>query len=341
VINCFLREERQHSPVILFNTWPAAFDCPGGGEVQLLKYEEHLAALGVRVLRYDPWNPRPQFDAADIVHYFSVQGGSGRFLVHVKEARRLPLIISPIVWIDRPEKYGMNEIGSLLRMADHILPNSQAECDQLAGLFGMAPALFSPIVNGVDEIFFAPAEPALFREHYGVREPFVLCMGNIEERKNQLRLIEALVGTDIRLVLAGQEREAEYAQQCRAVADTTVHFLGRLEHGSVLQRSAYAAAEAFVLPSTLETPGLAALEAAAAGCNLAITREGCTQEYFGDFAEYLDPYDPADIRRAVRKALNRPRQVELPAFIRGNYTWRHAAKQLLAVYHGLLDKHSG
>jgi hypothetical protein len=57
-----LCEECRRSPVILFNTWPAAFDGPGGGAVQLLKYEEQLTALVMRVVRYDPWNPRPQFD---------------------------------------------------------------------------------------------------------------------------------------------------------------------------------------------------------------------------------------------------------------------------------------
>ena len=322
---------------ILFNTWPAAFDCPGGGEVQLLKYEEHLTALGVRVERYDPWNPKPQLDATDIVHHFSVQGGSWRLCAHVKEARRLPLVISPIVWIDKPEKYGMAEIGHLLRLADHILPNSQAECDQLAGLFGIHPARFSPIVNGVDENFFARVNPAYFRERFGIHEPFVLCMGNIEERKNQLRLIEALAGTGLPLVLAGQDREAEYAARCRALAGENVHFIGTLEHGSDLQRSAYAAAEVLVLPSTLETPGLAALEAAAAGTKLALTQEGCTREYFGAFAEYLDPYSIESIRQAVLQAVEKPGTPELPALIRERYTWRRAAEQLLVAYRNLVE----
>lgn len=325
-----------NSPTILFNTYPVAFDCPGGGEVQLLKYMEALETLGVRVLRYDPWNPRPQFDATDVVHFFSVQGGSWRFPIHVKEVRKLPLVISPIIWIDDPQKYGMDDIGCLLRMADHILPNSRAECDQLAALFHLDPALFTPIVNGVDDIFFEPAAPALFRERFDIREPFVLCMGNIEERKNQLRLIEALSGSGVRLVLAGQDREAGYAARCRAAADDRVHFIGKLDHGSALQRSAYAAAEALVLPSTLETPGLAALEAGAAGTRLALTEVGCTREYFGDQATYLAPYDVAGIRAAVLEALSRPRSPELPALVRQKYTWRRAAEQLIAVYRGVL-----
>ena len=321
---------------ILFNTYPVAFDCPGGGEVQLLKYMEALESYGVRTLRYDPWNPAPQFAEADIVHFFSVQGGSWPFCSYVSNTRKLPLIISPIIWIDDPAKYGMDEIGYQLNMADHILPNSQAECYQLASIFDMSPSLFSPIVNGVDDIFFLQADPAVFRNQFGIQDQFVLCMGNIEARKNQLRLIEALKGSGLHLVLAGQEREADYALQCHATADATVHFVGVLEHGSDLQRSAYAATEALILPSTLETPGLAALEAAAAGCRIAVTQEGCTREYFRDFAEYMTPYDTASICHAVQNAVNSPRRPEFSAFVKDHYTWKHAAQQLITVYNNIL-----
>lgn len=328
------------SLTVLFNTYPVAFDCPGGGEVQLLKYMEALENLGVNVLRYDPWKPAPQFDAADIVHFFSVQGGSSRFPVHVKYARKMPLVLSPIVWIDDPAKYSMGEIGYMLGLADRILPNSKAECEQLAGMFNLAPGLFTPIVNGVDDIFFEPVSPCLFREHFGIKESFALCMGNIEARKNQLGLIEAMRGSGIHLVLAGQEREADYAASCRDMADGTVHFIGKLEHGSELQRSAYAAASALVLPSTLETPGLAALEAGACGCSLALTEVGCTREYFGEYAEYLNPHDADSIRNTVVDAMKKQRNPALASNVREHFTWHVAAGQLVRVYAAVLEGRS-
>ena len=67
---------------VLFNTYPVAFDCPGGGEMQLLKCKQALESLGVEVLLFDPW--RPQFEQVDVVHYFSVQGGSMNFCDYVK-----------------------------------------------------------------------------------------------------------------------------------------------------------------------------------------------------------------------------------------------------------------
>lgn len=321
---------------VLFNTYPVAFDCPGGGEVQLLKYIEALEGLGVTCLRYDPWNPAPQFDAADIVHFFSVQGGSGPFLLYAKYTRKLPLALSPIIWIDDPAKYGMREIGYMLGRADLLLPNSKAECDQLSSLFDVPLERFSPVVNGVDDIFFESADPGIFRQTFAIDGPFLLCLGNIERRKNQLALIEALAGTGIQLVLAGRDRERDYAAECRKIAGKSVRFIGPLEHGSLLHRSAYAACSAFALPSTLETPGLAALESAACGTPLAITEIGCTREYFGEMATYLDPQDKESIRNAVLKAMAMLRDSALKEHVRANYTWKRASEQLVDAYERLL-----
>ena len=73
---------------VLFNTYPVAFDCPGGGEIQLLESKKALERVGLEVLLYNFWHPR--FDDVDLVHYFSVQGGSMNFCSHVKR-RGLPL----------------------------------------------------------------------------------------------------------------------------------------------------------------------------------------------------------------------------------------------------------
>ena len=334
------RPRRKKKPLtVLFSTWQAAFDCPGGGEIQLLRYEEHLKKQGIRVLRYNPW--RPQFDEADIVHCFSVMGGSWNIPWYTRHNRHLPLVVSPIIWLDQPELYPVEEIKRILDCADHILPNSKAECTLLQKQFLLDSRLFTPIVNGVEEIFFEPIDPRLFRERFSLDEPFILCVGNIERRKNQLNLIRALRGTGLHLVLAGQEREVEYASLCHAEADQTVHFVGTLEHAGTLHRSAYAAADAFALTSTLETPGLAALEAAAAGCRLIITSGGCTVEYFGGFVTYCDPQCPENIRRAILAALEQPKTTALSEYVRTNFTWERAAEQLRAVYFDTLHSRRG
>ena len=71
-----------------------------------------------------------------------------------------------------------------------------------------------------------------------------------------------------------------------------------------------------------------------------MTSEGCTKEYFGDFACYLDYHKVDSIRTAIEKALTLPRSEQLSAFVKEKYTWHRAAQQLADVYHGILE-HEG
>lgn len=327
---------------VLFNTWPAAFDCPGGGEIQLLQYEKHLTEAGVRVLRYDPWNP--QFDEADLLHTFSVMGGTWFLPYYAHEVRKLPVVSSPIIWFDQPEKYAMEEIATTLRLADLILPNSIAECGQLQKYFGIASERLTPIYNGIDDPFFEPVPEEIFRDHFNMRDEFVLCMGNIEPRKNQLNLIRALAGSDIKLVVIGQERDLTYATQCRHEASENVFFLGKVPHGSPLQRSAYEAAKAVVLPSVLETPGLSVLEAAASGTPVVVTAEGCAEEYFGPHGIYCAPDSLDSIRDAISLAVTLPKNLELRRHVFNKFRWQNIVKDLIASYHeaiSIADKKKG
>ena len=77
--------------------------------------------------------------------------------------------------------------------------------------------------------------------------------------------------------------------ECRRAGEGLVAWLGRLDHDDPLLASAYAAARVFALPSWFETPGLAALEAALAGCAVVITPYGSTREYFGGLVAYARP----------------------------------------------------
>jgi glycosyltransferase involved in cell wall biosynthesis len=316
---------------ILFNTYSVAFDCPGGGEVQLIKSREALERAGVQVLLYDIWHP--QFDKVDAVHYFSVQGGSSSFCAYAKQ-RGLPLLISPIIWLTEENVHEMPlaEIRYLLGISDLILPNSKTEADQLFNFFSLDPGKFVVTHNGIDETFSERVPGDLFKEHFGQKEPFVLNVANLESRKNQLALIRAMRGLGIDLVLLGNVRFSSYFEECMKEGADFVRYLGYVDHDSDLLKSAYAACETFVLPSTLETPGLAALEAAASGAKLVVTSVGSTQEYFKDMATYVDPRSVLDIRQGVVKSLKEPKNDWLRSYVLENFTWNHTAARLTEAY---------
>jgi glycosyltransferase involved in cell wall biosynthesis len=316
---------------VLFNTYPVAFDCPGGGEVQLVEYKSALEMLGVEVILYDPWDP--QFDHAEVVHYFSVQGGSMNFCSHVKR-RGIPLLISPIVWLtaENVSTFPMREIRSLFQICDLILPNSVAERDQLADSFEVSREKFSVILNGIGTAFTETVSEELFRQHFDLHIPFVLNVANVEPRKNQLALIEAVRDLGTPLVLAGRVRDEAYFQQCMSKGEGIVRYVGALPYGGPLLKSAYRSCAVFALPSLLETPGLAALEAASQGARVVITSVGCTGEYFQEMVTYVNPHDVADIRAGIRAALSKGHDGSLQAYVRSRYTWDKSAEALLEAY---------
>lgn len=316
---------------VLFETQPWAFATPGGGERQVIQYAKHLASYDVDVVLHDHWNSC--FGNRGRSPFFSCIAGSLHFCKFVRE-RGLPLVITSSLWVDEETKhlYPIEEIRPQLALADVVVTNSRAESVALSKVLGLPPDLFMPVMNGVDSRFAAPHDGNAFRKTFGIEGPFILNVANIERRKNQLNLMRALSDYDLPLIILGQVREPAYVEEVFAEGVGRVRHLRYLDHESPLLASAYAACAAFVLPSTLETPGLAALEAAAAGAPVVVTRVGASPEYFGVLCHYVDPADPTDIARGIAAAIEQGPPPDLSAHVTKNFTWPHGTAALPDVY---------
>lgn len=320
---------------VLFATYPMAFHTPGGGEVQLLAYRDHLPQVDVDVTLLNPWDP--QFLEHDVVHFFSCIGGSVHFCDFIKRLGK-PLVITSSLWIteETRHQYPIDEIRAQLSLADKIITNSEMESDTLANVLNLDRQRFASVYNGVDAVFRIQPDPTLFRKAYGIHGRFVLNVGNIEPRKNQARLLQAMDALpDHELVLIGHVRDQAYFD---AMMDSEqagkVRYLGPIDHHSDTLRSAYQACDLFCLPSTLETPGLAALEAAMQGCRLVVTSEGSTREYFGESACYVSPLDVDSIRNGLKltASASGQRYRADPQLMWDRFSWTKVVGKLRQVY---------
>lgn len=344
---------------IAFYVYPTAFQNPGGGEVQLLKTKEYLQKLGVQVTLFDPWKDR--LENFDLLHTFgSVKEALP--MMEVAHRRKVPNILSTICWYNWQSAWGTYSgikprLASVARHAakqffpwvpsprkrmmeisDFLLPNSLSEAEQLSKFFCVSPKKIAVVHNAVDS-HFVDATPDLFLNEYKMKD-FVLCVGRIEPRKNQLNMVRAFKNTSVNLVFIGKPVSGyeAYFNQCRNEATSNIHFLGEMTHESGLLKSAYAACKVFLLASWLETPGLAALEAGLAGAQVVITREGATREYFGEDAGYVSPANLNEIKVVTLDYLSRKRIRGLSDKILQNYTWERTALQTLAVYQSALNR---
>ena len=224
----------------------------------------------------------------------------------------------------------------MMELSDLLLPNSQSEAEQLQRFFRVPKEKIKTVPNGVDPSF-ADAKPDLFCSKYGIRD-FVLTVGRIEPRKNQLQMIRALKGVKIPYVIIGDPvtQYWDYYRCCQTESGSNVHFLSALRHDSPLLASSYAACKVFLLASWLETPGLAAMEAALAGAKLVITNQGAAPEYFQDFASYVSPWSLSEIRETTLKALSLPSSLDLKNHVALHYLWNEVAVRTQDCYRSLM-----
>jgi glycosyltransferase involved in cell wall biosynthesis len=340
---------------VLFYTSFQVFQRANGGKTVFLKTKEYLERAGVQVDLCDPW--QCDFKKYDLVHCFTMESTDMWDFV---KADGFKLAVTPISWFgvytrrrSQLVRWLKHKVRSKIRCPLHpywwedcfsypdiFFPNSAEQARQLHLAFKVPFEHTLVVLHGVDERF-ATSDPTLFEERYGVKD-FILWVGRYELRKNPLSLVRALKGTGIPLVLIGRPDTARfdwYYNQCVQEADGSVLFIHDMEHESPLLESAFAAARSFVLPSFLEAPGLAALEAGLAGCPVAITKVGATREYFGDHARYLDPSSVESIRQAVLDCYqNSPKpDVVLQEHIKENFLWKKIVQDNIKGYKQILN----
>lgn len=350
---------------VAFITRLNLYTIAGGDTVQIEQTARQLQNLGVEVDILRSIDKIP-YEKYDVLHFFGIPR-PGDILFHSKLAK-MPFVVSTIHctygdyykynksgigaifgslssdsmeyfktiarWLvgkdHRPTlKYFLNgqrkTIIEVLETADFILPNSDSEGNRLKEMYTSKVKSLS-VTNGINPEKF-PFDPAIKKD-----DNLVICVGRIENRKNQFNLIKALNNTKYKLVLIGapSANQHKYDAQCRAIAAPNVTFLNRLPHDEMLKY--YQLAKVHVLASWFETTGLSSLEAAIMRCNIVITDKGDTKEYFGNDAFYCAPENPDSIRAAVEKASEAPFSEALLERILTAHTWKKAAEQTLEAY---------
>ena len=273
---------------IVLATYPWAYFTPGGGEIQIEMLNKYLKKKNITIHKFDNWNPQTK---PNIYHFFSCMGGSIDFCNYLKSINK-KLIISASLWItkDTLHNYNIDQIKSQLLIADRIIVNSKQEKYSLSDVFQIEKSKFRVVNNGFEPDLFKYRDKK-FKKSSKIPsdwQDYILCLANIEPRKNQKILIEACKLNKKKLILVGHIRDKDYFRSLELNNNNSVIYYGSVKNHSYEFFSLILNAKCFVLASKLETPGLAALEAAALGIPIIITSEGCTKEYFGGINTYYD-----------------------------------------------------
>jgi glycosyltransferase involved in cell wall biosynthesis len=212
-----------------------------------------------------------------------------------------------------------------------LIAVSESTKADLMSMYRVAPERIRVVPLGVGPP--GAAAPASRLAELGLNGSFVLQVGRIEARKNQLAALAAVEQLDgVTLAVAGSERDPALAATLRASPRCRV--LGRVDAPTL--ELLYKRAEAVIVPSLYEGFGLPVLEAMARGKVVVAAKASSLPEVGGEAALYFhDAADATQVARVLEVALgdqNLRRRLARAARARAaEFTWDRTAAGVVEV----------
>lgn len=248
--------------------------------------------------------------------------------------------------IDR-KMYRSIYLSSCQRATKIIAISEQTKAD-LITYFGIEPSKIEVLYQSCDTRFYNRVGEELkssVRLKLNLPEKFILSVGTIEQRKNQLAILKAVAKEklDIMVVILGKPtdyinelnqfiNESGIQKQVLFLQNTTTEEL----------QTIYQMAEVMVYPSFFEGFGLPVLEAQASGCPVITSNVSSLPEAGGDGALYINPGDAAEIGQALSNLLS-DQQFRNELIQKGSvnaelFSEKHVAKRLMSFYNKVVNE---
>jgi glycosyltransferase involved in cell wall biosynthesis len=288
-------------------------------------------------------------------------------LLHVQYTAPLvcpvPVVVSvhDVSFLEHPEYFTRDRAWQLqftvrrtVKRAARILTGSEFSRASILKVYGDLDEEKVVVVPNAAASEFRPisheAAAAAVRDRLSISAPFVLSVGDLQPRKNQIGLIKAfarLVNSfpqlKQNLVLAGKETwfadQVHKAARDSGISDR-IQFFGFVSDDDLLQL--YNACDLFVFPSFYEGFGLPALEAMACGRAVACSHTSALPEVVDGAAILFDPYAQDQIVRALADLLLdrelRTRTERLGLQRAAHFSWQKTAQRTLEVFQDVLDQ---
>ncbi len=199
---------------------------------------------------------------------------------------------------------------NLYRAAKYVVPNSQAEAENISTHCKWLASKTIPIPNFTDTELFSPSETKPINDIFSI-----LCVGRMTPQKNILKFIEAVAqtrdhGFKFKVTWVGSHKDSEYVDKVKVLISkyNLNDIIGLLDQTTDIA-NIYRQADAFCLPSIFEGYPNVLCEAMASGlpviCSNIQEMPRIVTE--GKNGYLFNPYSVDDIASAIEKLINTPK----------------------------------
>lgn len=261
--------------------------------------------------------------------------------------------IHDLIYVRFPQWYGFFDrhlynlkYRKAAQKADLVIAISEQTKNDLVDFYKISPEKIRVVYQGCNPIFLQEISDETVREVKQSRnlpDQYILYVGNIEPRKNLMRIFEAIKEGNIQIPVVIVGRNSEYAEKVKQFLQTN-----RMEHLALWQSyvpntelpALYKAATVLVYPSIFEGFGIPILEALSCGTPVITSLGSCFAEPGGEHSLYINPLDSSSILKALQQVLSDPNlrktMSEQGKLHAQKFTEEKIAGNLMEVYKELL-----
>lgn len=262
--------------------------------------------------------------------------------------------VHDLIFMRFPQQFGRinhwiytAKIKYACRVANKIIAVSQKTKDDIIELLGISPEKIEVVYQGCNPAFGivqTDEKKLAVKQKYNLPNQFILSVGTIEERKNLLLTVKALlsVNNDTPLVVVG--KPTPYINKVKAFIAAhnlgdRVLFLHDVDFHDL--PTVYQQASVFVYVSRYEGFGIPLLEAINCGTPVIAATGSCLEEAGGPHSLYVGPDDVTKLAENINKVLKdeplRQMMAEKGRLYATNFTEDKLSLQLMQLYKNTLS----
>lgn len=269
-------------------------------------------------------------------------------------SRRASMLPATLYWL---KQYAYRlVIKTALKKARKIITVSNFTKKDIIDQFKVDPGRIVVTYEGIAKLGSETAaldtdEPLNFLKKYGIKQPYILYVGNAYPHKNLEALLPAFqslsqIYPDLSLVMVG--KEDYFYQRLKSQANEINSKLNRKEDlfifpGFVPDRELslfYKNALFYIFPSLYEGFGLPPLEAMSFSCPVLSSNQASLPEIISNAALYFDPYNQEDMLNKIKRLIS-DEALRLELISLGHerikiFSWQDCAQGTREVYQSTL-----